>query len=646
MKGHKKGKLGVCLTVMSVLTLLLAIGMLAGCKKKETYRNIRITEITGDAVINREEKTGIKASANMNLQSGDELITEKGAKVTLRLDDDKYVVVDEDSKLVLIAEGTAEDSTTRIELEYGAVFSDIKEKLSDKSGYEVVTPGSVMSVRGTKFEVVYREIKDEAGKLIEKVMKVLTFTGEVYVKPEGTNDKRISKAGTMEVLVEAAEGKYEFDGGSKEIETEDLSELSAAYLQKDLSENDSDFSEEEKAWKEELSEIIEEFFEKGLSGKDETSNAADKESLKWNNHVYRFVPLEGRIWEQMNAYCKENGGHLATIMSSEENNYLYDQMVLGGFGCAYFGYSDEETEGEWKWVTGETTTYENWYDVDVDNYREEEYAMIWTTRPYFWNDGGLRESSNAAFICEWDTDGNGNILTPTPGPTPTPRPTSTPHPMGTPTPVPGQETENKELTLEVYLPKVIKPLETYEVSGIEGLYEALEPNTRSITSPDFEEKITLQEEMQVWFNYIADTYVLGEGAIKDAAETVYGKEVVITCEGFYSEDDNDLLYPLDDPRTFEEFGVDDSYLTLYPVYTVHIPGEEVSDRYVPLRLMIEEDEDYNFYTFMVQSGTDLGLPKVEGYDMYWLVGSDKTEEPRQRIEEDRLSWPILQAEKQ
>lgn len=280
----------------------------------------------------------------------------------------------------------------------------------------------------------------------------------------------------MEVLVEAAEGKYEFDGGSKEIETEDLSELSAAYLQKDLSENDS----------------------------------------------------------------------------------------------------------------------------------------------------GLRESSNAAFICEWDTDGNGNILTP----------------------VPGQETENKELTLEVYLPKVIKPLETYEVSGIEGLYEALEPNTRSITSPDFEEKIALQEEMQVWFNYIADTYVLGEGAIKDAAETVYGKEVVITCEGFYSEDDNDLLYPLDDPRTFEEFGVDDSYLTLYPVYTVHIPGEEVSDRYVSLRLMIEEDVDYNFYTFMVQSGTDLGLPKVEGYDMYWLVGSDKTEEPRQRIEEDRLSWPILQAEKQ
>ena len=247
MKEQKKGKIGVCLWLLPILVLLVASCMLAGCKKKDVYRNIRITEITGKAVVNRDGKEGLEAYVNMNLQSEDELITEKGAKVTLRLDDDKYVVVDEDSKLVLIAEGTEEDSMTRIELEYGAVFSDIKEKLSDKSGYEVVTPGSVMSVRGTQFEVVYREIKDEAGKLINKVMKVLTFAGEVYVKPEGTNDKRIAKAGTMEVLVETADGKYEFDGESKEIETEDLSELSASYLQKDLSENGDDLSEEEKS---------------------------------------------------------------------------------------------------------------------------------------------------------------------------------------------------------------------------------------------------------------------------------------------------------------------------------------------------------------------------------------------------------------
>ena len=239
MKTLKKRTSCVCQRLLVVLTLLMVVGLLASCKKEEVYRNIRITEITGNAVVNRDGQEGLDAYVNMNLQSEDELITEKGAKVTLRLDDDKYIIVDEDSKLVLIAEGTAEDSTTRIELEYGAVFSDIREKLSDKSGYEVVTPSSVMSVRGTQFEVVYRELKDEAGKLIEKVMKVLTFDGEVYVKPEGTNDKRISKAGSMEVLVETAEGKYEFDGGTKTIEAEDLSAFSATYLKEELSKNDS-----------------------------------------------------------------------------------------------------------------------------------------------------------------------------------------------------------------------------------------------------------------------------------------------------------------------------------------------------------------------------------------------------------------------
>ena len=327
-------------------------------------------------------------------------------------------------------------------------------------------------------------------------------------------------------------------------------------------------------------------------------------------------------------------------MSQEENSYLYDQMVQAGFVYAYFGYTDEVDEGEWNWVTGEAVTYENWYESDVDNYREEDYAMLWTQRPYFWNDGGLRESSGAAFICEWKVDGNGTVLTPTP----TPAPTATPD--SEETLVPDQETVNSTLDISFYLPKIIPPLETYEVAGIEALYDALEPNTRSITSPDVRRKLTLQDEMQGLLNEIADTYVLGDGEIKDAAEAVFGKEVVISCEGFYSENDSDLLYSPEEQCTFAEFGVDTPYLTLYPVYTVYIPEEDIGYRYVPVRLMIEEEDDFNFYTFMVQAGTSLGLPKVEGYDMYWLVGNEKSGLPTQNIEEDQLSWPILRGEKQ
>lgn len=632
MRGKK-----VYLILLSIF-LLLAVCIMPGCKKKKEYRNIRITEITGDVTVNRDGQTGLKAYVNMNLQSEDELITEKGAKVTLRLDDDKYIIVDEDSKLLLIASGTEEDSTTRLELEYGAVFSDIKDKLSEESDYEVVTPSGVMSVRGTQFEVVYRELKDEAGNLLEKVIKVLTFEGEVSVKPEGSKEKRVSKAGTMEILTENEEGTYTFAGETKRIEAEDLSELSATYLKEDLSENGSDLPEEEKAWKEELLEKVEEYFARV---------SAEEEVYNRDEHLYQCVPLEGRNWEEIKAYCEEAGGHLATIMCAEENEYVYEQMVQWGFDYAYIGYTDEETEGEWKWVTGEVTTYENFYAEDVDNFREEDYAMLWSYRPYYWNDGGLKESSGAAFVVEWDME---NGVLPTPIPTPTPEPTSTPEPTATPEPTPtpeeNPEPEDSTLNVSFYFPKLMQPLESYQVSGMEELYEALEPYTRSISSPDEKTQITLQEEMYGLLNEMADTYVEGECEIKTAAEAVLGKEVIITCEGFYSEGDGSLLYSLEEHCSFAEFGVTSSYLTLYPVYTVYVPEDAIAYRYVPSRLMIETEEDYHFYTFMVQAGTSLGLPQVEGYNMYWMTGDDKNGMQRQDIMENQLSWPIILGEKQ
>ena len=143
--------------------------------KEEAYRNIKVSEVIGNVIVSREGMKNLNAYANMNLLSGDAIVTEAGARLALRLDDDKYVILDEQSKLTLHATGTEEDSKTTLNLEYGTVFSDIKNKLSESSGYEVVTPASTMSVRGTKFEVVYREGQ----------VKVLTYEGTVYVAPEG-----------------------------------------------------------------------------------------------------------------------------------------------------------------------------------------------------------------------------------------------------------------------------------------------------------------------------------------------------------------------------------------------------------------------------------------------------------------------------
>lgn len=633
-KKQKKGKLGLIMAIVGVLAVIAVVCICLLCKKEEAYRNIRITELEGEVSINRGDTKELKATENMNLQSGDELMTEEGAKVTLCLDDDKYIVVDEVTKLVLIAEGTEEDSRTKIELEYGAVFSDIKNKLSENSEYKVVAPSGVMSVRGTQFEVVCRELRDEAGKLVDKVMKVLTFEGEVYVKPEGSAEKRVSKAGTMEVLAETADGEYKFAAETKVIEAEDLSELSATYLREDLSKNQGNLSEEEKAIKGELLEKINKYFE---------GTASDGDGYRPEDHQYSFVPLDGMTWEEMNEYCKERGGHLAIIQSEEENKFLYDKMVECGFFFAYFGLTDEAVEGDWKWVTGDEVTYTNWYKDDVDNYREEDYAMIWVNRPYYWNDGGLREvGDTAAFICEWEVDGTGTVIVPTPTtvPTPTPAPTEAP-----------DETEaTGTLYLQVYLPKILN-LNQVVASGMDEFYEVMLPYEKTLLATAVNEQITFQDDMNVRLNAIADRYIHGEGAIKDAAEAVYGKEVVIRCEGFYSENDGNKLFGLEEHGTFAEFGVEFPYLTLYPVYTVQVPEDGINHRYVPVRMMTREtvpetEEEVNqFYTFVVQESTAIGLPSVDGYDLCWEFGGTKSTEP-QKIFDIQLNWPILCLEKQ
>ena len=196
-KLSKTAKIGMIAGAVAIVAVVAVVLILVLGNKEEAYRNIRVNEVTGEVYVNRDGLDGLKVSANMNLQSGDEIITEKGARLTLRLDDDKYIIMDEASKMKLIATGTAEDSKTRLELEYGGVFSDIKNKLSAKSSYNVVTPTSTMSVRGTQLEVVYRMVYDEAGEVQGAEIKTVTYEGVVLVEVEGMEETQTLEVGDV-----------------------------------------------------------------------------------------------------------------------------------------------------------------------------------------------------------------------------------------------------------------------------------------------------------------------------------------------------------------------------------------------------------------------------------------------------------------
>ena len=56
----------------------------------------------------------------------------------------------------VIAEGTAANSRTRIAVAEGTVITEVQNKLSGDSSFDVVTPNSTMAIRGTS---TYSEVK-------------------------------------------------------------------------------------------------------------------------------------------------------------------------------------------------------------------------------------------------------------------------------------------------------------------------------------------------------------------------------------------------------------------------------------------------------------------------------------------------------
>ena len=73
------------------------------------------------------------------------------------------------------------------------------------------------------------------------------------------------------------------------------------------------------------------------------------------NSQYQFVP-DQVCWSQANAAAEAAGGHLVTIGDQAENDLV---LSLSG-GRAWIGFTDQASEGDFVWVTGEPVTYTNW----------------------------------------------------------------------------------------------------------------------------------------------------------------------------------------------------------------------------------------------------------------------------------------------
>lgn len=224
-----KTQIGIIAAVVAVIAAIVVFLVMRFTRSEDVYRSIQIYEVEGAASVDREGIGAMEAVENLYLESGDRITVSGGSYMRLKLDDDKYILVEENSVLSIEAEGTKQDSLTTIRLEQGAVTSEIRNPLSEKSSYEVITPNSVMAVRGTVFRVAISI--GENGILYTKVD---TFEGAVGVRrilPDGSIQEEDAQIpGGNEVIVYMDEQITEYLSAPQEIRYEELPVQALSFL--------------------------------------------------------------------------------------------------------------------------------------------------------------------------------------------------------------------------------------------------------------------------------------------------------------------------------------------------------------------------------------------------------------------------------
>ncbi|KAI1887912.1 hypothetical protein AGOR_G00195370 [Albula goreensis] len=111
-----------------------------------------------------------------------------------------------------------------------------------------------------------------------------------------------------------------------------------------------------------------------------------------------FFSKEKDTWSESRQYCKDRGGDLVTIKSTEKQVFLNGFMKRNHF---WIGLSDRGTEGTWKWVDGTALTKGYWKrgePNDADSAEDCATSEPETTPLNNWND--MPCGVNRHWVCE------------------------------------------------------------------------------------------------------------------------------------------------------------------------------------------------------------------------------------------------------
>ena len=119
-------------------------------------------------------------------------------------------------------------------------------------------------------------------------------------------------------------------------------------------------------------------------------------------------------WQEAKAYCEILGGHLVTITSQGEQEFITE--LLSDYPLKNLYWIGLYRDSQWAWVTGEDFSYAHWAYREPTSGQNEVCGEIYGNpisgfRRGEWNDSfnqadtisGFWNLSNVGFICEWET---------------------------------------------------------------------------------------------------------------------------------------------------------------------------------------------------------------------------------------------------
>lgn len=150
----------------------------------------------------------------------------------------------------------------------------------------------------------------------------------------------------------------------------------------------------------------------GLGTKSYAATNIPSDAVVYNGHSYK-VYVDSMYFTDAKKYCEDLGGHLVTINSKNENDFICKMLENYEESEYIIGITDLDKEGDWStWITGEKVTYTNWGTNEPDNaFGGQHIGVICNVvrnggSQYYVGEGQWDDAKNLRFpfICEWEPE--------------------------------------------------------------------------------------------------------------------------------------------------------------------------------------------------------------------------------------------------